>query len=279
MREFHVTGQNYSAKNGRGGEVATTITHSGTTHLHGSGFFVLRSQAFAASDPLAIAITYANGVVSAAEVKPPDLRQSYGGTLGGPAPRSRSLFYFYSFDQQRRGFPAISSPADPNFYNLTATQTALLANRGVTPAATNTALNYLSSLTGTTPRRADETINFARIDWHPRHVALGLEYNAVRWHSPAGLIDAPVVSRARSSLGNAVGSLDLLLLRVTNDLGAHLSNEAHVAWLHNVQFETPQDAAGPGARDQPRRPRSRGKYRPQWPALRHACNAFAAGLS
>ena len=155
-------------------------------------------------------------------------------------PRSEHLFYFYSFDQQRRGFPAVSSPANPDFYSLTANQTALLANRGVTTAATNAALNYLSSLTGTTPRRADQTLNFARLDWRPHRIALGLEYNAVRWHSPAGLIDAPVVARGRASLGNTAGSLDMLLLRAANEFGAHTSNEARASYLGDVQYETPQ---------------------------------------
>jgi hypothetical protein len=252
VREFRATGTNYSAKNGRAGDVATMITRSGTEKLHGSAFFLLRSQAFAAADPLAIATSYANGAVTSAEVKPHDLRQSYGGTLGGPAPRFPRMFYFYNFDQQRRGFPAVSSPANPDFYGLSATQTALLANRGVTPTALNAALNYLSSLTGITPRRADQTLNFARIDWHPRHIALGLEYNAVRWQSPAGLIDAPVVARGRASLGNAAGSLDMVLLRAASDFGAHLSNEAHVSYLGDVQYEKPQTplaqepAIGPG---------------------------------
>jgi hypothetical protein len=240
VREFRVSGQNYSARNGRGGEVATTISRSGTGELHGSAFFLLRSQLFAAESPLAIATSYANGLVTSGEVKPHDLRESYGAALGGPGPRIAKAFYFYSFDRQQRGFPAISSPADPNFYNLTATQTALLGNRGVSPAGWNAALNYLSSLTGATPRRADQTLNFARLDWRPDALALALEYNAVRWDSPAGLIDAPVVARGRASLGNAAGSLDQLLLRATKDFGGRASNEVRVAYLRDAQYETPQ---------------------------------------
>ena len=240
VREFRVSGQNYSAKNGRGGEVATTLTRSGTSRLHGSGFFLLRSQLFAADAPLATATSYANGVVTSGEVKPHDLRQSYGATLGGPVPRLATMFYFYSFDQQRRGFPAVSSPADPNFYNLTAMQTALLGNRGVSPAARTAALSYLSSLTGVTPRRADQTLNFTRVDWRPHGIALGLEYNVVRWDSPAGLIDAPVVARGRASVGNAAGSLDQVLLRVTKDFGGRTSNQVRAAYLRDEQYETPQ---------------------------------------
>ena len=51
--------------------------------MHGSGFFVLRSQAFAAENPLSIATSYADGVVSSGVVKPHDLKENFGGTVGG----------------------------------------------------------------------------------------------------------------------------------------------------------------------------------------------------
>ncbi len=241
VREFRVAGQSYSAQQGHAGAVATTVSRSGGSALHGSGSYVLRSQAFGASEPLAIATSYANGIVTSAEAKPHDLRQNLAASLGGPVPRARGLVFFYTIDQQLRGFPAISSPANPQFYNLTALQRDLLLSRGVSSAATNTALNYLSSLTGSTPRRADQTLNFGRVDWKARAgLTAAFEYNAVRWSSPAGLIDAPVVARGRASLGNATGSLDLLLLRVTKTFSPHTIDEARVSFLRDAQFETPQ---------------------------------------
>ena len=241
IREFRVTGDNYSAQTGRAGDVATTLTRSGGSRFHGSGFFTLRSQTLAAENPLAIATSFANGRVTTGEVRPHDLRESFGGSVGGPVRRVKALFFFYSFDEQRRGFPAVSSPADPDFYNLTATQIALLGNRGVTPTQVAAGLSYLSSLTGLTPRRADQTLNFGRLDWHLRpRLATSMEYNRVRWDSPAGLIDAPVVARARASLGNAAGSLDMVLLRLTSSLGAHSANAARVAFVRDTQYETPQ---------------------------------------
>ena len=241
VREFHVTGTNYSAQTGRAGDVATTVTRAGGQEIHGSGFFNLRSQALAARTPLAVATTYSNGVVTSAEVKPHDLRENFGLAAGGPVGKLPNLNYFYSFDEQRRGFPALSSPANPNFYNLTATQTALLGNRGVSSAQSGAALAYISSLTGLTDRRADQTLNFVRADWRIRPgVATSAEYNRVRWTSPAGLIDAPVVARGRASLGSASGSLDLLLLRVTTNLSAQTVNQARIAYTGDVQYETPQ---------------------------------------
>ena len=243
IREFRVGTRDYSAQFGHAaGAVLASSTRSGTADLHGSVAFTLRSSISAAAEPLAYASTYAAGLVSSARVKPHDLRETYVGSLGGPlGPVRAHLFGFYTFDAQRRGFPAVSSPADPGFYALTPTQTALLANRGVTATATATALTYLASLTGETPRRADQTIHFGRVDWL-RHPAFspGLAYNRVRWNAPAGLVEAPVVARGRASLGSASGSIDQLLFRVASVLSSHLSNEVRVAWLRDLQYELPQ---------------------------------------
>jgi hypothetical protein len=242
VREFRVSTQSYTAVSGHAaGGVTTTVSRSGSDHFHGSAFFVLRSSALAARNGLSVASSYHDGVIKSGVVKPHDLRENFGGTFSGPVGRSRSAQFFYSYDQQRRGFPAITSPGNPDFYRLTAVQQALLANRGVSAAATNTALNYLSSLTGPADRRSDQTLNFGRLDWQVRPaVGVGVEYNRLRYDAPAGLIDAPVVTRARNSIGNAYGSVDTVLARLTTTYGAGFVNEARVAWTHDLQFETAQ---------------------------------------
>src|SRR5271163_3441673 len=71
-------------------------------------------SAWAAANPFAVASNYVNGVVTSGVVKPQDLRQQFGGSVGGPVPlwpaRGRSdrgssrmdadqkpkLFYFYA---------------------------------------------------------------------------------------------------------------------------------------------------------------------------------------
>ena len=247
IREFRVAGlgnsaEAYSTQIGRAaGGVATTVSRSGTRKLHGSGFFVLRSSLLAAHNPFAIATTYAHGIVTSEIRKPHDLRENFGATLGGPVPRTSHLLFFYAYDQQRRGFPAISSPADPNFYRLTPIQRALLGIRGVSPDAVDKALEYISSLTGPTDRRADQTIHFGKLDWQPRvRVGLGLDFNRVRWNSPAGLIDAPVVARGRASLGSARGSIDAVLLRSTAVFSAHTLNQVRLQYGRDLQYESAQ---------------------------------------
>ncbi len=247
VQEFRVAGQNYSALYGHAaGGVVATVSKSGAGALHGSAFYLLRESAWAASNPFALATHYTGGIVTSSLVKPADHRHQFGGTLGGPLLPKRlpgRLFYFYAFDAQRRSFPAISSPDSPAFYNLTATQRALLGTRGVTPANIDAALTYLDSLTGAVPRRADQTVNFLKLDLHldPRN-QLSLQANRARFSSPAGIRSAPVVNRGTRSFGGQNIDLDTILARwiysrhstFSNELRLHRSRD-----LHSEQSQTP----------------------------------------
>jgi hypothetical protein len=154
VREFHVSAQDYSAQAGRGvGGSIRMVSRSGSNGLHGSAQYLLRSSALAAMEPFSIASYYRDGAITSEYVKPHDLRHQAAASLGG-ALRHDRLFYLYVFDGMHRGFPGISAPGYAGFYALTATQRALLANRGVSTTQTNAALNYLDSLTGTVTRAA-----------------------------------------------------------------------------------------------------------------------------
>ncbi|MCU1253273.1 MAG: Cna protein B-type domain protein [Edaphobacter sp.] len=253
VREFRVSGQNYSALYGHAaGGIITTVSKSGTNDLHGTGFYLLRTSALAAANPLSIATSYVDGVVESGLIKPHDLRQQFGGSVGGAVVRNK-LFYFYAYDQHVRDFPAISSPADPNFYALTPTQRALLGNRGVTPAKVNAALNYLDSLTGTIARRQSQTVNFGKVDWQAtEHHRVSVQYDRARSSSPAGVRSAPVVDVGRASLGSSYGKVDALLGRWFWQATSRLSEELRVQYGRDLQYEQaqaplPQEpAVGPG---------------------------------
>jgi hypothetical protein len=253
VREFRVSGQNYSALYGHAvGGIITTVSKSGTNKLHGTGFYLARTSALAAANPFSIASNYVDGVTTSAAVKPHDLRQQFGGSIGGAAVRDK-LFYFYAYDQQARDFPAISTPEDPNFYALTPTQQALLGNRGVTPAKINAALNYLDGLTGTIPRRQGQTINFGKVDWlaSGQHRA-SVQYDRARSSSPAGVRSSPVVDVGRASLGGSYAKVDAVLGRWIWLPMVRLSNDLRVQYGRELQYEQveaplPQEpTVGPG---------------------------------
>ena len=253
VREFRVSGQNYSALYGHAaGGIITTVSKSGTNDLHGTGFYLVRSSAFGATNPFSIATNYVDGVSTSETVKPHDLRQQFGGSVGGAAVRDK-LFYFYAYDQQVRTFPAISTPDDPNFYALTPTQRALLGNRGVTSSKVDAALNYLESLTGTIARRQDQAINFGKVDWQAaEHHRLSVQYDRARSSSPAGVRSAPVVDVGRASLGSSYAKVDAVLGRWMWLATPRLSNELRAQYGRDLQYEQtqgplPQEpAVGPG---------------------------------
>ncbi|WP_260735923.1 TonB-dependent receptor [Tunturiibacter lichenicola] len=238
VREFRVSGQNYSALYGHAaGGIITTVSKSGTNKIHGTGFYLVRSSALGATNPFSIETNYVDGVTTSEAVKPHDLRQQFGGSVGGPAIKDK-LFYFYAYDQQRRSFPAISTPADPNFYALTPTQTALLGNRGVTATKVNAALNYLDSLTGTVPRRQDQTINFGKMDWQAaeRH-RVSVQYDRARSSAPSGVRTSPVVDLGTASMGSSYVRVDSLLGRWMWRASPKLSHELRIQYGRDLQFE------------------------------------------
>lgn len=241
VREFRVAGQGYTAVyGGAAGAVSTVVSKSGTDEVHGSGFFLLREAAWAAANSFSIRTTYADGVVASSVVKPPDRREQLGGTLGGPLWRDK-LFYFGAYDRQTRDFPAVSSPEYPGFYSLTAMQTALLGTRGVSKTKVNAALNYLASLTGTVPRRHDQTVAFAKLDARlPWNNHVSVQGNRAVWSGPGAATTAPVVARGMASIGNSEGSVEEGVLRWTAFLGSKLSNEARLGYGRDFQYETAQ---------------------------------------
>jgi hypothetical protein len=260
VREFRVHGQGDAAAYGSAlyghgvGGVVTTVSRSGGAALHGMAFYTVRDSAWAAANRFAVASTYADGVVTSAVVKPLDLRQQFGGSVGGPvrwnaddglarvdADQKQKLFFFYAFDEQRRNFPAVSAPGYAGFYALTGTQQALLSNRGVKPAQTNSALNYLASLTGTVARTAVQTVNFGRLDWQRAGGSrVVLEYNRARWSAPGAARSGAVVDRGVASFGSSYGKVDAGVAQWVRFWGRGLSDEVRAQYGRELQYEEAQ---------------------------------------
>ena len=252
VQEFRIhagTYSSYTALDGHAaGGVVTTISKSGTNAIKGSVFYLARDSAWGATNPFSTVTRYSDGVITNTVVKPPDLRQQFGGSIGGPVVlpkqtlrQGNGLFYFVTLDAQRRNFPAVSSPGYPGFFSLTATQQALLSNRGVPEAGTDSALNYLNSLTGTAARREDQDIAFGKLDWQATTKnRISVQENRVRWSLPAGVRSEAVVQRGVASIGNAYGKVDAAVARWVDLWTSHLSNELRVAYGRDFEYETPQ---------------------------------------
>jgi hypothetical protein len=93
VQEFQVGQSNFLPEFGRTAGSINTVVCSGTNQFHGDGFYYFRNQAMNAQDPLA-------------STKPDELRQQFGGSIGGPI-RQGKAFYFINYDQQRCNFPLL----------------------------------------------------------------------------------------------------------------------------------------------------------------------------
>lgn len=240
IREFQVNTSNYSAEYGRSaGGVVNAVTKSGTNEFHGELFYYNRNNRNGARNPRAFRSILVNGVSTLVDAKPVDLRQQWGGAIGGPIVKDK-LFFFFSYDQQKRNFPGLGVFSNPGFLN-TVNRTAL-TSRGLTNAQIDNTLGFLNSLTGETPRKGDQTLFLPKIDWQINNSNLfSISYNRLRWESPNGIQTQAVNTRSRSNFGDDFVEVDSVNGRLQSTISANILNEFRFQYGRDfeTQFSTP----------------------------------------
>lgn len=236
IREFQINGSNYSAEFGRAaGGVINTVTKSGTNEFHGDLFYYNRNNRNGARNPRAFQTLLVNGVSQTVAAKPIDLREQFGGTIGGPIVPNR-LFFFFSYDQQRRNFPGLAAFNNPGYLN-TVNRTTLLG-RGVTNPQIDSTLSFLNSLTGETPRRGDQKLFLPKIDWQINDNNLfSISYNRLRWESPNGVQTQAVNFRSRSNFGDDFVKVDSVNARLQSTISSTLLNEARFQYSRDFESQ------------------------------------------
>lgn len=268
IQEFQVNTSNFSAEYGRAaGAVVNSVTKSGTNQFHGSGFWYIRDEALNAFNPFTTRATLVGTTVVQAPIKPEDNRQQFGASVGGPILKDK-LFFFFSWDQQRRDFPGVAFPSSPTFFNpivvtnpttegkaacpaIPGNGTATFAstyndgNRlfcyGVSQAQADAAVAYLVNLTGDVTRRGDQLLLLPKIDWriNSKH-SVSVVYNRLRWNSPAGIQTQAVVSRSRTGWGNDGVKTDYGVAKINSTLTNSIANEARLQFGRDFLYGTPQ---------------------------------------
>ncbi len=241
IREFQVNTSNYSAEYGRSaGGVTNAVTKSGANDLHGDAFYYQRNNELGARPPLAFQSVLVNGFATQVGAKPEDVRHQFGGTLGGPIKKDK-LFFFFSYDQQKRNFPGLGVFANGNYLN-TVNRAALTApNRGLTSGQIDDALSFINSLTGQAPRRGDQLLLLPKIDWQINTKnTFTINYNRLRWDSPAGIQTQPVNQRGRASFGDDFVKIDWGTARLTSTLTPKIVNEFRVQIARDFEYEFSQ---------------------------------------
>ena len=241
VREFQINGSNYSAEYGRAaGGVINTVTKSGTNGFHGDLFYYNRNNANGARNPLA----FLNGV----GIKPKDVRQQWGGTVGGPIVKDR-LFFFFSYDQQKRNFPGLARFSSATFLNAPNVNFACLTaplgqtvgtctGKGLSLAQVNNTLGFLNSLTGETPRKGDQTIFLPKIDWQINNNNLfSISYNRMRWESLNGVQTQATSTRSRSNFGDDFVEVDSVNGRLQSTISTNILNEFRFQWGRDFESQ------------------------------------------
>ncbi|MGO9640106.1 MAG: TonB-dependent receptor domain-containing protein, partial [Candidatus Acidiferrales bacterium] len=277
VSEYQVNVSDYSAEYGRAaGGVINSVTKSGTNSFHGDAFYFFKDNAIGAHNPYTVENELVNGVATSVPIKPPDRRQQWGGSIGGPFFKDK-LFFFFTIDDSHRNFPVTDTPSASTFFPyfaaisvpssstfsptpvncnttgptryatvpgdipastlLTAGQ--ILACRGVTQADVSAAQSIITSLTGVDPRTGDQIITFPKLDWHitPNNT-LSVSWNRMRWKSPFGIQTNAVVSYGVASIGNDYVHDDWIIAHWNSTPSSSYTNEALFQYGKDFEFES-----------------------------------------
>jgi hypothetical protein len=102
-------------------------------------------------------------------------------------------------------------------------------------------LGIISSFLGAVPRTAYQGLNFPRIDYQINdRNRLTLEYNRLRYDSPAGIQSQASNFDGRATFGNAFAKTDFGLMRLTTVLNNSMVNEFRAQYGRDLEFATSQ---------------------------------------
>ena len=257
VRSVRVMPGTFSAQyGGAAGALVAAESRRAGAEVHGSAFFGDRESAWAATNPFAVVSRYQGGVPSNVLERPAVADRQFGGALGLPLLRRGRMGVFAAYEGQRRSETIVSSPQTAGFFQLSAMQTALLANRGVGAAARRGALEYIDGLGGVTTVQAPRMLGFVRLD-----AGLGRS-DRVSFGGQAQRLSAPalggtgvasgVVSEAISSIGSSRVEAEAANAGWEHRFGTRATNSVRVQVAHDLEYETPGaadpavPAIGPG---------------------------------
>jgi hypothetical protein len=227
VQEFQVNTAGYEAEFGQsGGGMVNTVTKSGTNGLHGDAYYYVLDSSMNANDSI-------NNELGIS--KPPNRRQQFGGTLGGPIKKDK-LFYLVNYEGQLRNEPVTvtDSSALQTLGDASAQSAFLAANPSIA--------NVLSSNTGSFPRSFNQNTAFVKISGQlSTKNSFSATYNFQRFLSPHGYFNTP------TSTGDGLGLTDgstshFAQFTVLTTFSPKAFNEVRFHFANDLHFDMPTSA-------------------------------------
>ncbi len=250
VEEFQVNTSNYSAEYGRSaGGVVNTVTKSGTNNIHGEAYFYDRDNVWGATNPFTkLPVQTSPGVFTQVPYKPTDWRKMAGIGIGGPIKKDK-IFWFLAFDWYDRNFPGTAVASGPTAFfaapspaTLTTLQTRLgLPSQAAALALYNTDFSGLTTMLGPTPRSGEQFIFFPKVDWainQKNHVAV--EFNRMRWASPAGIQTQATNTFGTNSFGNDFVKATWGVAKLNTLITSNIANELRYQYGRDFEYEFAQ---------------------------------------
>src|ERR1700726_62904 len=258
IEEFQVAVSPYRAEYGGAATgFVNVVTRSGSDDLHGGAFYYNRNSGTGAND----AVSKANGFV-----RPVDILQQFGGSVGGPVLPNRAWF-FLDYEQQREKNPITA--INPSFVGLGQTDFGVadavqlpspnapfpVPGTLTTPDPNNpaylqgvaNALNAIRSNLGVQPRFRNDWSLFSKIDYRDSkddRFYLSLNWN--RFDSPGGFIlGTQTALFGKSTLANAFVRDYHVSAGWSHAYGSNLLNEVHASFSRDDQYSTPTGVVNP----------------------------------
>ncbi len=222
VKEFQVNTNSYAAEFGRaGGALVNVITKSGTNEFHGEGFYFFRDNALNANDGFIRSLPSPRN-------RKPDLRiQQFGGSVGGPI-RKDKLFFFFTYDGQRRNDPVVVAPRVPIPTSF---------SPAVPPDIAQQTITFLNAQTARYQLGFNQDVYMGKVDWQINNEnRLSVRYNRQLFKGKN--LENPGQIRSVSATGNSNSTTDTVTGQITTILTPNLINEGRVGFSRDQQLGT-----------------------------------------
>ena len=227
VQEFQVNTSGYEAEFGQsGGGLVNTVTKSGGNALHGDAYYYFLDSALNANDSI-------NNQLGIA--KPPNRRQQFGATVGGPLKKDK-LFYLGNYEGQVRNEPVtINDSSALQTVGDAAAQSAFLA-------ANPSIASILAANSGSFPRSFNQNTAFVKLSGQltPKN-AFTASYNFQRFTSPHGYFNTPTSTGDGLSLKDGATS-HFFQFSVVSTLSPRMFNEVRFHFANDLHFDLPDSA-------------------------------------